>query len=190
MFLNKSKPKVETVLSGIKSDTAKKTTFRAPAELSQKRKAELREVVDEGNKIRGNLIDQAYVQGLCDSYETKEIKRLLTTLDKAHKALKKISTERNRFADLASETIQDLKNARDDILRGKKQANMYFELRERKDKPLRTEWEKYPKFLDDYFKRNPTHCLTDGKRACAKNYSKCLKTIQRHTSDYKKPGTL
>jgi len=76
-----------------------------------------------------------------------------------------------------------------DTVRGKKVADVYAELRERKDASLRSEWEKYPDFLKKYFKRNPMHKITDGRRACAKKFGKGLRTIERHTKGYKIPPT-
>ncbi|VGO17209.1 hypothetical protein PDESU_05805 [Pontiella desulfatans] len=75
------------------------------------------------------------------------------------------------------------------VVTGNKIHSTYAELRERKDKPRQDEWKKYPTFLDDYFGRNPKHSITEGKRACAAEYGVSLKTIQRHTSGYEKPGT-
>lgn len=48
-------------------------------------------------------------------------------------------------------------------------------------------WKEYPVFLNEYFKRNPTHSLTDGRKACAINKQVSLSTTKRRTKGYKKP---
>ena len=82
-----------------------------------------------------------------------------------------------------------LKEKMPDTVRGKKIANVYSDNRERKDSVRRAEWLRYPEYLDKYFKRNSSHRLTDGRRACAKNFGVSLKTITRRTKGYEKPGT-
>lgn len=52
----------------------------------------------------------------------------------------------------------------------------------------KSEWEQYGPWLDAYFKRNPTHSITDGRKACAKHFDCSPKTIQRRTKGYKKPS--
>jgi len=101
MFLNKNKLKIQTLLSDIKSDTAKKTSFRIPKELSEERKAELRRVHDKGANIRGNLIDQAYMQGLHDALKTKRLEIFI-------KNIEALIADRDRFAELAKESIEDI----------------------------------------------------------------------------------
>ena len=49
------------------------------------------------------------------------------------------------------------------------------------------EWAKYGPWLDDYFGRNPSLSLTDGRRACGREFGVSRKTISRRTKGYKKP---
>jgi hypothetical protein len=71
--------------------------------------------------------------------------------------------------------------------RGKNTAEVYAKNRKLKDDARHEEWEKYPTYLNGYFVRNPKHKLTDARRACAKEFSMSLKTIERRTKGYKKP---
>lgn len=49
------------------------------------------------------------------------------------------------------------------------------------------EWKAYAPWLDEYFKRNPSHSPSDGRRACAKQFKVVPKTIERRTRGYQKP---
>jgi len=51
----------------------------------------------------------------------------------------------------------------------------------------RAEWGKYIPWLNEYFERNPSHCVTDARTACAKSVGVSLKTIERRTAGYQKP---
>ncbi|MDK2857361.1 MAG: hypothetical protein PWQ89_480 [Verrucomicrobiota bacterium] len=61
--------------------------------------------------------------------------------------------------------------------------------RKRYSQARRENWKEYPDFLNEYFKRNPTYKLTDGRRACAKKFDVTLRTIERRTKGYRKPRT-
>jgi len=100
-----------------------------------------------------------------------------------------VRAEEENWGDAAEEMNRSNRENMPEAMRGKKIGDSYAELRRRKDEPLHEEWKQYPKFLDGYFERNPSHSPTDGKRACASKFNRSLKTIQRRTKDYKKART-
>lgn len=75
-----------------------------------------------------------------------------------------------------------------DADRGAKISQGRLEQSKRYSDQRRAEWEKYAPYLDEYFERNPGHCITDGRRACEKEFGRSTSTIKRRTKEYIKPN--
>jgi hypothetical protein len=54
-------------------------------------------------------------------------------------------------------------------------------------KERRVAWNSYAPWLDSYFKRNPAHSLSNGRKACAGHFKISPKTVERRTKKYCKP---